>query len=69
MYIYNNVDKFAEDNLATVAQIKTNYLELFEQMCYCAYKFKLFETSLARRGDFEVDVDAVEFASNVSWVV
>ena len=69
VYIYNNVDKFSEDNLATVAQIKTNCLELFEQMCYCAYKFKLFETSLARGGNFEVDVDAVEFASNVSWVV
>ena len=69
VFIFNNVDKFNEQNAATVVKIKETCIELFENLCYCAYKFKVFETAIARRENFEDNLEALEFASNVSWVV
>ena len=69
VYIFNNVQKFEEANSATVEKIRNDCIDLFENLAYCAYRFKLFETALARSGEFDEQLDALEFSSNISWVV
>ena len=67
VYMYNNADR-SRTNKSTIKKIKSECIEIFENLTYCAYKFKLFETALARPGDFDTSLEALEFSSNISFI-
>ena len=67
IFIYNIVETFDIDD-EKVKAVHDDCVELFQAFTYAAYKLRAFECAGQRNDDFELNLQAVEIKSKVSFV-
>ena len=66
IHIHNLISSFDVEKESKIAMSKL-CLDLFKSYTFACYKLKVFECAIARGGDIDANIEAIELASNISF--